>query len=308
MQPSHIVNKFFFLLQWLVLELTIRLFRLVHINTASAFMGWAWRTFAPLNARHKRVLENLELIFPEKSAAEREEIAREMWTNLGRVAAETLLIDRIALNPRRFEEALDERTKAILEQGHGAVFVCMHSANWEVAVQPIIKRGHPVAGIYQELKNVYAERALHRIRVPLYPAGLYPKSRKTAGKLVHLLKEGKFVAIMADLKELRGVTVDFMGKPASATPAPASLARSINLPIVVARVIRTKGVRFRIEARTIDVPRTTDKAADILAGTQQIHDIFGEWIRERPGQWMWVSRKWAALWTKNPANPADDED
>ena len=51
-------------------------------------MGALWRLIAPRLRRHARALAHLELAYPEKSAAEREHIAREMWGHLGRTFAE----------------------------------------------------------------------------------------------------------------------------------------------------------------------------------------------------------------------------
>ena len=44
-----------------------------------------------------------EKAMPEKTPAEREAIALGMWGNLGRVMAETFLMDRLLKDPSRFE-------------------------------------------------------------------------------------------------------------------------------------------------------------------------------------------------------------
>lgn len=279
--------------EWAALTIAIWLFRLVPVDAASAAMGYLWRTFAPFNKRHKRALKHLELAFPNSTPAERETIVRGMWTNLGRVAAETFHIDRLLKQDHRFEAAPDPETQALLAGSGGCIFVSLHSGNWELCVQPGVKQGLEIAGVYQALTNEHTDIALRSLRKDLYKAGLYSKGHSTARKLITILRKGGVVAMMGDLRELRGITVPFFGHAAYATPVPASMARTVGLPIVVGRVVRKKGVKFRVEGKAITVPVTDDKKDDIEKTTAHIHEIFEDWIREHPEQWMWIHRKWA---------------
>ncbi len=280
-------------LEGIVLNAAIWLFRLIPVDVASAFMGFCWRKLAPLNARHKRAHRHLQRIFPELGDEEREKIVRGMWENLGRVAAETFHIDRLLKQTYRFEADADEVTEEVLNGGKACLFVSMHSANWELCVQPAVTRGLDITGVYQALRNPEADKALRALRKDLYRGGLLSKSHQTARKILSTLKNGGVVAMMGDLRESRGIQVPFFGQLAYANPVPASLARSCDVPIVLGRVIRKNGVQFRVEGRAITVPRTDDRQADIESATAQIHAVFEGWIREYPEQWMWIHKKWA---------------
>ncbi|MBD8890856.1 lysophospholipid acyltransferase family protein [Roseibium litorale] len=269
------------------------LFQLIPVDAASAVMGFLWRKLAPLNPRHKRALRHLELALPETTPEERERILSGMWDNLGRVAAETFHIPELLKQDERFELVADELTRKVIAGEQPIVFVSMHSGNWELCVQPPTRAGVALAGVYQALKNPYADELLRDMRKDLYKAGLYSKGHQTARKLVSIVRGGGTVAIMSDLREVRGIRVPFFGREAYATPVPASLARSCGVPIVAGRVIRKDGVRFLIEGRGITVPQTDDRKADIQAATEEIHRVFEGWIREYPEQWMWIHRKWA---------------
>lgn len=276
------------------LKTAIALFRLIPVDTASALMGRAWRWFAPFNARHRRALAHLEAALPELSDADREKIVLGMWDNLGRVAAETFHIDRLLRQPDRFEVDVDAVTQEVLEGRRGCLFVSMHSANWELCVQPPVIRGVDITGVYQALRNPEADKALRDLRKTLYGGGLLSKGHRTARRLLTTLKSGGVVAMMGDLRETRGIQVPFFGRMAYANPVPASLARTCGVPIVLGRVIRLDGVRFRIEGRVLDMPVTDDRQADIDRATGAIHAAFEAWIREYPDQWMWIHKKWAA--------------
>lgn len=277
-----------------LLNFSIWVLRLVPVDAASWAMGKLWRIFAPFNARHKRALEHLQKALPDLSDAERKKIVADMWENLGRVAAETFHIDRLLMQGDRFEVDADAETAAILDGKTGCIFVSLHTGNWEMCVQPAVQKGHVITGVYQALKNPEADKALRSLRKDLYAGGLLSKGHHTARKILGALKGGGTVAIMGDLRETRGIKVPFFGRPAYATPIPASLARSCNVPIVLGRVVRKNGVNFRVEGRVIRVPVTDDRQADIANTTAEIHATFERWIREHPEQWMWIHKKWAA--------------
>ncbi|WP_150525840.1 lauroyl acyltransferase [Roseibium sediminis] len=279
-------------LEAILLSSVIFLFRLIPVDAASAMMGFLWRTIAPWTLRHGRALRHLEKAFPEKSLEEREKILRSMWENLGRVAAETFFIDRLLQQDERFEVVADEGAREILDKNLPSLFVSLHSGCWELTVQPAVAKDIEIAGVYQALKNPSAETILKNMRLSLYKGGLHSKSHQTARLLLATLRRGGTVAMMGDLRERRGVEVSFFGQSAFATPVPASLARSADVPIVLGRVIRKNGCNFRVEGRILTPVTTDDRKADIAATTQSIHDVFEEWIREHPEQWMWIHRKW----------------
>src|SRR5215831_18271589 len=101
------------------------------VEAASAAMGWSWRLVAPHLERHPRALSHLALAFPSLPEAERERIALAMWGDLGRVFAESFLIDRI-LDQDRIDDRTDHLLTEARQAGRGIVFVSLHTGNWEL--------------------------------------------------------------------------------------------------------------------------------------------------------------------------------
>ncbi|SER08449.1 KDO2-lipid IV(A) lauroyltransferase [Faunimonas pinastri] len=264
----------------------------VPVSVASAAVGKLWRWIAPLTRRHKRVLDNLALAMPELSAVERSRIAHDQWENLGKTFAETFALDRIAGNERRFEigEA-DKLLTSLSAPGRGAVFVSLHSANWELVAKPV-KRHYPLIGIYQQLRNPASERFLLSLRGGIYDGGLLPKVASTPAAVMRWVREGKAVAMLADQREKRGNPVTFFGVATTANPFPAMVARRLGVPLIAARTVRLGGVRFRIDAVQIPITRSSDPLRDVQYATQAVQDQFESWIRDRPGEWMWVNDRW----------------
>jgi KDO2-lipid IV(A) lauroyltransferase len=279
------------LFEYVGLRLIRVVMRVLPIDFASAFMGWLWRVIAPHLRRHPRVLAHLALAYPEMSKAERERIARDMWTNLGRVFAESFLVERILAKSR-----IDFRIAPLLAELHdaheGVVFVSLHAGNWELAITPTLSAGIKAAGVYQRLKNPIVDRYLVESRRPYYPRGLFAKGTDIGRRLTRIVKEGGALAMLADLRDRRGVVVPFFGHPAPSTSFPALLCRISGAKIVAARVVRTRGARFIIDGEIIPMPRTADRDADVLEGTRRIQARFEDWIREHPEQWMWAHRRW----------------
>ena len=83
---------------WLVGMTVIGLLKLASLlpaNAAIETVDRLARRIGPLTSRHKLALANLEIAFPEKSAEQREAIARDMWGNMARLGVEYVFLDQI---------------------------------------------------------------------------------------------------------------------------------------------------------------------------------------------------------------------
>lgn len=265
---------------------------LLPVDFGSAFMGWCWRLVAPHTQRHRRALAHLALAFPEKSLEERRAIALAMWSNLGRVFAESLMIDRIISSPDRLQDLANPLIEEIKSRKVGIVCVSLHTGNWELAVTPALRAGVDSAGVYQRLRNPFVDALVLRLRARLYPRGLFAKGPEIGRPLLRMVRQGGTVGMLGDLRERRGLPVPFFGRPARSTTFPALLARGGNGVLMVMRAVRLKGARFSINAEEIAMPRTGDREADIAEATRLIQSRFESWIREYPSQWMWTHRRW----------------
>jgi KDO2-lipid IV(A) lauroyltransferase len=267
------------------------LFSTLPVETSSALGGKMWRLVAPHLSRHERALTHLKCAFPEKTEAERDAIARDMWENLGCVFAEAFHLPEFVTSERIVLEDEDQWRPA-LDNGKGAVVCGAHQGNWEIASIGLLRLNLKPAAIYRKITNPYVDRRILAMRQTLYPGGLFPKRPTTAIEIMRYVGSGGIATPLADLRERNGVKVPFFGMGAPTTPFPALVARALDIPLLAARIVREPGVRFRLSARRVEVPRTNDRAADVLAATSNLHAIFEQTIREKPDQWMWAHRRW----------------
>jgi KDO2-lipid IV(A) lauroyltransferase len=270
------------------------LFARLGVDRASAFSGWCWRRIGPLTRRQRRVDFQLRLIFPDADAARIAAIGREMWTNLGRVFAESLLLDAIAADPDRIDLSGVAEIAAFGAAGQPLAFGVPHMGNWEVAAMSACRTGQTVAGVYKRLSNPLVEHWLFQRRLTYFQAGLIDATdkRTAIAALLRVLKGGSSIAMMVDLYDDGGQRLDFIGHPARCVDFPAMAARMMAMPLFAVRIVRTEGVRFRVEAERIAVPVSGDKAADIAAANAALHGAIARWIAADPGQWFWIHLKW----------------
>ena len=279
------------LLEYVGLRIVAAVFSSLPVDRVSAFSGFMWRHIAPWQHRHRRALANLARAYPEKTLAERETIARDMWENLGRTFAEAFQLEAIAKSDRvRIEQP--EIFAAVAASGRGAVFCSAHIGNWEVSTVPGLRHGLRTASVYQAVKNPWFERFLLDARRFLYTGGLHPKDKNAARAMVRHAKGGGSVAVMTDLRDWTGVKIDFFGTLAPTTQFPANLAHLLDVPLFVGTAIRERGARFRIVVEPVLVRQSGDREADVLAMTRDIHAIIERAIRAQPAQWMWGHRRW----------------
>ncbi len=273
------------------------LIRAMPLDVATAVSARAWRFIAPKTRRHRRALKNLAKAMPEKSVAEREAIALAMWENLGRVTAETFLLDRILKDPSRIELENSALLTRYKDKMGALVIAGLHMGNWEIGIVPANAINARPAGVYRIIENPYVDRYLHKKRSILYPGGLFASKGEegfsTVMRISSYVRAGGTLGVLADLVDWKGVEVPFFGHLMWATTAPAWLARRAGTRLVVGRVIRVgKESRFKVTVKELKVPRTDNADEDIRTLTADIQRNFEAWIREHPEQWMWSNKRW----------------
>ena len=137
-------------LEYGVVRLVAGIFRSLPLGVATAASAFAWRRLAPIinPKRHQRALDNLAIAFPEKSEAERREIALRHWENLGRVMVETMRIDRFMKEPERIDIVSQNIFSRYKDKLGAAIGVSLHMGNWELAILPFTWAGaNPARGL-----------------------------------------------------------------------------------------------------------------------------------------------------------------
>jgi len=263
------------------------------LDTASALGGKLARRGGPVLGISKRARLNLAAAMPELSAADCEQIVRGMWDNLGRVAAEYphLRHIRVFEPGGRVETGGFEHVDRARAAGRRMIFFSGHLANWEIAALAAGQYGIDIAQIYRAANNPLIDRLVARLRGEI--GELIPKGALGSRRAVAALRRGGHLSMLVDQKLNDGIAVPFFGRPAMTAPALALLALHYDCDVLPARVERLRGAHFRLTiCPPLDLPKSGDRAADVLALMTAVNATLEAWIRERPEQWFWLHRRW----------------
>ncbi len=266
------------------------IFRVLPLDAASLVGGAIFRTIGPHLPVARIGRNNLRRALPELDEGEREMILEEVFDNLGRTVAEyphlaTIARERVELEGGAFLDGLRD-------DNWTGLCVSAHIANWEV--MPLIAAQHRLSlvRIYRAINNPYIDALVKYCR-GTGQGKLLPKGREGARQAVVAMARGEHVGMLLDQKMNDGIAVPFFGRDAMTAPALAQLALRFECPVLPARVERLEGARFRLTVGPILVlPKTGDREGDIREGTAIINRIIEGWVREQPGQWLWLHRRW----------------
>ncbi len=282
----------------LVVTGLLRLLSLIPLGPAvrlGAFLGGlAARLFG---GTRRLALSHLALAFPEKSAAEREEIARRMFVHLGMSAMEITSIGSFADRVEAYMELSPEVLRGALAKGKGVVFVTGHLGNWELMARAVAKVGAPVSAVAKRGGDARAMRLIEGWRAEGAVTTLWREDASTARALLRVFKENRVLGLLCDQDtNVQGVWVPFFGRPAWSPRAPADLALRTGAPILVGTSHR-KGERpgdgflFEVTEVAYD-PKPADKEAEVLRITAACQAVLEEAIRRHPADWVWMHERW----------------
>lgn len=271
-------------------------FRLVGLDAASAIAGGFMGAVGPLfRSVSKRAEDNLRMAFPDWPETKIKQTTKEIWTNLGRVGAEFAHLEKF--HPfeanGRVTVTGEERLRDIINGDTPAILVSGHFANWEMMPLTFHKAKLNYSFVYRAANNPLVDELIIQKRGRVMTHYQIPKGKRGGRALLETLKAGRSLAMLVDQKLNDGLSVPFMGRNAMTAPAAARLALKFNLPVIPVSIERTGGAHFNItmhEALAFDP--SGDTSADIYSFTKAINEKLEEFICARPGEWLWLHRRW----------------
>jgi Kdo2-lipid IVA lauroyltransferase/acyltransferase len=227
---------------------------------------------------------NLAMVFPEKSERERRRILLGVFTSLGRQLAELCQFPKYT--PENYERAYG--------RGKGVLFLTAHFGAWELSAFAHSLHGHWVNIVMRPMDNEYLDRMLQSYRT-MHGNKVVPKDDFVRG-LLAAMKAGETVGILMDtnMTPPQGVFVDFFGIPACTASGLARIALRTDAAVVPGFTIWDEDLgkyRLRFDA-ALELIRTGNLEADIVANTQMFTKVIEDYVRKYPEQWLWVHRRW----------------
>jgi len=271
------------------------LIRRLPADLASSLGGWLGRRLGPLTGAHRTALQNLRLAFPDMAEDERRRIAADQWENFGRYIFEFPIADRLTPASGRVEVEGFERLTAIARSGRPAVLISGHFSNIEIMAAVILAAGIDCDITYRAANNPYVDRRIKEGRFRYGVKLLAPKGAEGARDLLESLRAGRSIAMLNDQRYDGGVAGVFFDREIMTLPAGVRLALKFGCVLQPMAIERTRGARFRVVIHEpIPLQADGDKSEAVSAGTQAVNAFVEARVRERPGEWWWMHRRWPA--------------
>ena len=286
---------------WIIaqlLSLTLWIIRLIPLKHAAKMFESFARWLGPRIWRHKVVMDNLEIAFPEKSIEERNQLASDNWAQMARTLLEYIYLDEVFNLEVEMEESdtieivNGEAFQKLRDDGLPAILFTGHIANFELLPMVAAKFGLQIQSMYRRPNNKYAASQVEESRKDL-GQNLIASGAGASFQLMSALERGEHVGLLVDQKFRRGIKIPFFGKEARTNPLLAKLARRYDCPVHGARSIRLPDGRYRLEITDeLVLPRDKNGDVDIRGTTELVTNVIEGWVREYPDQWLWMHRRW----------------
>ena len=259
-----------------------------------------------LHGKLRRVgLRNLELAFPDMPRRQRRRILRGVFTSLGRQLAEVCLFPRYTrenVGSVVIYEGFENFERA-LARDKGVLFLTGHLGAWELSSFVHSLHGHPLKIVLRPIDNPLVDALVQRYRT--LHGNVAVNKDDFVRSLLTAMKKGEAVGILMDtnMTPPQGVFVDFFGIAACTASGMARIALRTDAAVIPGfavwdRVLRKYRLHFE---PPIELVRTGDLEADIVANTARFTRKIEDVIRRYPEQWLWVHRRWK---TRPPGQPS----
>ncbi|GAA5315868.1 MAG: lipid A biosynthesis lauroyl acyltransferase [Candidatus Pelagadaptatus aseana] len=267
-------------LLWLISRLPYRAMRVIGEGVGLLAMkaGKKRRYFAE---------RNLELCFPEKSAAERQRILRESFKGAGMALFESGLV----WWPKKSNEALIhfegfEHIEQLQREGKHILLFAPHVTCVEFCFARMGARTWFNVLFRVHDNPLWEFMATHGRRH--YTLRLIP--RKRVKEFLYHMNQGELGLIAADqdMGKKRSLFAPFFGIPAATIPSITSFAEQTDAEVVFASAFRRPGEGFTLR---FSKPLDNFPSGDPLADCTRTNKIVEDFVREHPEDYLWQHRR-----------------
>lgn len=240
-------------------------------------------------------IDNLDLALgKEKSPKEIRNIAKAVFKNIGKSAAE--LVNFPKINENNIADFVTLKNRQILDEafskGKGIIIITAHIGNWELMAAALRLNNYPGVTVGRRIYFDKYDNYLNYLRKTHDVNVIYRDD--SPRKILKVLKENRIVGIVADqdVDSVEGVFVNFFGRPAYTPAGPAAIAKTSGAALIPVFIIRKNGRHELVIEEPIELADTGDKPGDIIKNTQKWSDVVESYIKRYPEQWVWMHKRW----------------
>ncbi|MFA5167388.1 MAG: lysophospholipid acyltransferase family protein [Candidatus Omnitrophota bacterium] len=251
-----------------------------------------------VSRQRTKILENLKLAYGNtKNPEELETIGRRVMGHMLQTAVDFLRFATLSRGQAAlFVDAGEAYSfcKDILQERKGLIIMTAHLGNWEL-----------LAGVFglQDFRGAVVGRRIYYEPYNRWIVGLRSSvgirtiyQDEAVREIRACLKAGEIVGLLPDQDRdsVRGIFVNFFGRPAYTSVAPVKFAMTLGAPILPAFMVRMPGNRYKLLLGNLIWPKIegNDRTASIRKYTEAWMKDFEEVIHRYPEQWGWMHDRW----------------
>lgn len=246
--------------------------------------------------RRKMTAKNLASAFPEKSEAEREQLARAFYHQFCDTIVESIYGYRCPddeMRERVVFEHMDEVNRLVDAAG-GGIFMLAHFGNWEwmASIQQWLSEGVTELNVYRQLKNKAMDRLMLAIRAKR--GGACVEKQRILREMVRYRAEKRpmTVGLLSDQKPRPEVTrtwVQFLHQETGFLDGGEVLGKKFGFPVFYLYITRTARGYYHVNMRTLAAAPKNTAEGEI---TKSYAQILEKNIQEQPELWLWTHNRW----------------
>lgn len=189
----------------------------------------------------------------------------------------------------------------IAKSGTGVFFVTGHIGNWEFTGAAGAVKGLLAGSIARPLDNQLINKKVTEYREQSGQE-IWDKDGAVL-KLLRAIKKKQSVGVLVDQDAgEQGLSVPFLGRPASTNVAIAEMSIRLGAPIIPTALVRVDGrpMKFKLVMGDVVIPSTNKKEPnEVYRVMEAVNAELSKIISSYPEQWLWIHKRW-----KTP-NPTD---
>ena len=230
----------------------------------------------------KRILENLDRVYPEKTQSDKEELCKQ-WFN-SNISLQLECITEI-LRPGRMAVENLESYKALLDK-RPFILSAAHLGNWELL--GVFSGRHEkfrLVGIAKRLRSKALTLYIKKLREKMDVKVLWIPSENLSEQVEAEVELGNILGLVCDQRpgrQSKCEKVKFLGLDTDFVVGPYIYAKKYDLAIYIILAVRLSAFNYKIIIEPIIGENLAQKTAD----------VFTKYISAYPDQWCWNYKRW----------------
>ena len=257
----------------------------------------AFIIFDLLRFRRKIMLQNLDIVFPNKSLHEKVILARTSVKKILYSFYEFCLlpsIDEEWIKNQVYFKGLEFIDQA-RQKDKGVLLLSLHLGHGDMAISMIAHRGYPLYVISKHFKSKWLNDFWFGTRQRFGAHFLDPHGRNSSFEILKILKQKGLLIFVLDqyMGPPYGLETSFFGVKTGTAYGLSLFALKTGAPVLPVWTYRDELGKNVIEfGPEIDLVQEVTKDQTLLMTTQKYNHVLEELILKHPEEWLWIHRRW----------------